>query len=48
MSSRRVVVTGMGATTPLGGDLPSTWEGLLEGRVLSTGSVRGLTILVNF
>jgi 3-oxoacyl-[acyl-carrier-protein] synthase II len=32
MTSRRVVVTGMGATTPLGGDLSSTWEGLLEGR----------------
>ena len=29
---RRVVITGMGATTPLGGDLPSTWEGLLAGR----------------
>ena len=28
----RVVVTGIGATTPLGGDMPSTWEGLLAGR----------------
>jgi 3-oxoacyl-[acyl-carrier-protein] synthase II len=28
----RVLVTGMGATTPLGGDVPSTWTGLLEGR----------------
>ncbi len=27
-----VVVTGMGATTPLGGDVSSTWEGLLAGR----------------
>ena len=27
-----VVVTGMGATTPLGGDVRSTWEGLLAGR----------------
>jgi 3-oxoacyl-[acyl-carrier-protein] synthase II len=27
-----VVVTGMGATTPLGGDVPSTWEALLAGR----------------
>jgi 3-oxoacyl-[acyl-carrier-protein] synthase II len=27
-----VVVTGMGATTPLGGDVASTWAGLLEGR----------------
>lgn len=28
----RVVVTGFGATTPLGGDVASTWEGLLAGR----------------
>ena len=28
----RVVVTGIGATTPLGGDMPSTWDGLLAGR----------------
>ncbi|MCZ2828469.1 beta-ketoacyl-[acyl-carrier-protein] synthase family protein [Modestobacter sp. VKM Ac-2986] len=27
-----VVVTGLGATTPLGGDVPSTWEALLAGR----------------
>jgi 3-oxoacyl-[acyl-carrier-protein] synthase II len=27
-----VVVTGLGATTPLGGDVTSTWEGLLAGR----------------
>lgn len=27
-----VVVTGLGMTTPLGGDLPSTWEGALAGR----------------
>ena len=27
-----VVITGFGATTPLGGDAPSTWEALLEGR----------------
>ncbi|OEV02613.1 beta-ketoacyl-[acyl-carrier-protein] synthase family protein [Streptomyces oceani] len=27
-----VVVTGIGATTPLGGDSTSTWEGLLAGR----------------
>jgi 3-oxoacyl-[acyl-carrier-protein] synthase II len=33
MSSRpTVVVTGLGATTPLGGDVASTWEGLLAGR----------------
>ncbi|MDI9581005.1 MAG: beta-ketoacyl-ACP synthase II, partial [Thermobispora sp.] len=28
----RVVVTGLGATTPLGGDVASTWSALLEGR----------------
>src|SRR5690606_14112000 len=30
--STKVVVTGLGATTPLGGDVGSTWEGLLAGR----------------
>jgi 3-oxoacyl-[acyl-carrier-protein] synthase II len=29
---RKVVVTGLGATTPLGGDVASTWEGALAGR----------------
>ncbi|GAB3143619.1 beta-ketoacyl-[acyl-carrier-protein] synthase family protein [Microbispora hainanensis] len=28
----RVPVTGLGATTPLGGDVAGTWAGLLEGR----------------
>jgi 3-oxoacyl-[acyl-carrier-protein] synthase II len=32
MSRTRVVVTGLGATTPLGGDAQSTWDGLLAGR----------------
>jgi len=27
-----IVITGLGATTPLGGDLASTWAGLLAGR----------------
>ncbi|MGN6521690.1 MAG: beta-ketoacyl-ACP synthase II [Actinomycetes bacterium] len=27
-----IVVTGLGATTPLGGDVPSTWEAMLAGR----------------
>ncbi|WP_031187913.1 MULTISPECIES: beta-ketoacyl-[acyl-carrier-protein] synthase family protein [Streptomyces] len=31
-TSRTVVVTGIGATTPLGGDSASTWEGMLAGR----------------
>lgn len=29
---RRVVVTGLGATTPLGGDVASTWANLLAGK----------------
>ncbi len=29
---RRVVVTGLGAVTPLGNDVETTWEGLLNGR----------------
>src|SRR4051812_8181696 len=32
MSQTRVVVTGIGASTPLGGDAASTWEALLDGR----------------
>ena len=35
----RVVVTGLGAITPVGADVPSTWEGLLAGR----SGVRQLT-----
>lgn len=34
-----VVVTGLGATTPLGGDVATTWQGLLDGR----SGVRALT-----
>src|SRR3954465_1574970 len=37
--SQRVVVTGLGATTPVGGDVPSFWQGLLAGR----SGVRTLT-----
>jgi 3-oxoacyl-[acyl-carrier-protein] synthase II len=32
MSQRRVVVTGLGATTPLGGDVASTWTALIAGK----------------
>jgi len=32
MSRTRVVITGLGTTSPVGGDVPSTWEALLEGR----------------
>ena len=39
MSRRRVVVTGLGATTPLGGDVTTTWSALLAG----TSGVRTLT-----
>lgn len=31
-SPARVVVTGIGATTPLGGTVPQTWEAILAGR----------------
>ncbi|MBV9594700.1 MAG: beta-ketoacyl-[acyl-carrier-protein] synthase family protein [Actinobacteria bacterium] len=31
-SSEDIVVTGLGATTPLGGDVATFWAGLLEGR----------------
>ncbi|GAA1986727.1 beta-ketoacyl-ACP synthase II [Amycolatopsis minnesotensis] len=30
--SNDVVITGLGATTPLGGDVETTWQGLLTGR----------------
>ena len=39
MSQRRVVVTGLGATTPLGGDVATTWAALLAGK----SGVRSLT-----
>ncbi|HEX8969218.1 MAG TPA: beta-ketoacyl-ACP synthase II, partial [Chloroflexota bacterium] len=32
MDSRRVVVTGMGALTPVGLDVASTWDGIIHGR----------------
>ncbi len=39
MTDTRVVVTGLGATSPVGGDVSSTWSALLEGR----SGVRALT-----
>jgi 3-oxoacyl-[acyl-carrier-protein] synthase II len=30
--TRRVVITGLGAITPVGNDVPTTWRALLEGR----------------
>ncbi|QTC42109.1 beta-ketoacyl-ACP synthase II [Bacillus sp. V3] len=32
MSEKRVVITGLGAVTPLGNDVQSTWNGILEGK----------------
>jgi 3-oxoacyl-[acyl-carrier-protein] synthase II len=32
MPLKRVVITGLGATSPVGGDVPTTWSALLEGR----------------
>ena len=32
MSQRRVVITGIGAMSPLGGSVPEMWRGLVEGR----------------
>ena len=32
MSKRRVVITGMGAITPLGNSVQETWEGLKAGK----------------
>ena len=39
MSSKRVVVTGLGTTSPVGGDVASTWDALVNGR----SGVRRLT-----
>src|SRR5690349_24540542 len=39
MSSKRVVVTGLGTTSPVGGDVPTTWDALVSGR----SGVRRLT-----
>jgi 3-oxoacyl-[acyl-carrier-protein] synthase II len=39
MSATRVVVTGLGTTSPVGGDVPTTWAALLAG----TSGVRPLT-----
>jgi 3-oxoacyl-[acyl-carrier-protein] synthase II len=32
MEKRRVVVTGLGAVTPLGNDVETTWKGIIEGK----------------
>lgn len=47
---RDVVVTGVGATTPLGGDLPTTWTALLDGEsgvgVLEEEWAQGLPVRI--
>ncbi|GAB2676869.1 beta-ketoacyl-ACP synthase II [Thalassiella azotivora] len=49
---RAVVVTGLGATTPLGADVPSTWEAALAGRsgarTLTQDWVAGYELPVTF
>ena len=40
-SSRRVVVTGLGAVTPLGNNVASTWDNILKGK-------SGITTLPEF
>ena len=32
MPKKRVVVTGLGTTSPVGGDVPSTWDALVKGQ----------------
>ena len=32
MTNRRIVITGMGALTPLGNSVEETWEGMKNGR----------------
>lgn len=32
MAERRVVITGLGAVTPIGNDIPTYWEGLITGK----------------
>ena len=32
MSPRRVVITGLGIVSPLGNDLATTWDGIVNGR----------------
>jgi 3-oxoacyl-[acyl-carrier-protein] synthase II len=37
---RRVVITGLGAVTPLGGDVRSSWESLVAGRSAAVKGVK--------
>ncbi len=51
-TSSRIVVTGLGATTPIGGDVPTTWDAALAGRsgarTLTQDWVEALQIPVTF
>ena len=51
-TERRVVVTGLGATTPLGGDVATTWQAALDGvsgaRTLTQPWVADLDLPVTF
>jgi 3-oxoacyl-[acyl-carrier-protein] synthase II len=51
-TSSRIVVTGLGATTPIGGDVPTTWDAALAGRsgarTLTQDWVAALEIPVTF
>jgi 3-oxoacyl-[acyl-carrier-protein] synthase II len=50
MSKTRVVITGLGATTPIGGDVASTWAALLAGKSgakrLTADWVEGLPVQI--
>ncbi len=52
VARQRVVVTGLGATSPLGPDIPSTWDGALNGangvRPLPEGWVERFDLPVHF
>ena len=37
VNARRVLITGLGTTSPLGGDVKSTWDGVLHGRSGAAG-----------
>jgi 3-oxoacyl-[acyl-carrier-protein] synthase II len=51
-TKRRVVVTGLGATSPLGGDVPATWQAALAGtsgaRAMTHDWVAGYDLPVTF
>ena len=42
MSKRRVVISGLGILSPLGNDLASSWQGIVDGRSASADQLRRL------